>query len=275
MEQDQLKNLLEAALLAAGKPIDLDTLTTLFPEGEAPERADMRKALLTLTADYAERGIELIEVGSGYRIQSRPELTEWLSRLWDERPSRYSRALLETLALIAYRQPITRGEIEDVRGVTIASSIMRTLVEREWVRVVGYRDVPGKPGMYGTTRKFLDYFGLKSLDELPTLAELRDIDSINAELALEDQAPPQVDLDAFDPELRELAEAAAEAETGTESGTETDARNGVDTDQVVMEDGAGEGGDDKEGGEAVAEPESEASPTDQDVTVRPDSESIH
>jgi segregation and condensation protein B len=274
MEQDQLKNILEAALLAAGKPLDLDTLSTLFPEGEAPERADMRKALLALTADYADRGIELIEVGSGYRVQSRPELTEWLSRLWDERPSRYSRALLETLALIAYRQPITRGEIEDVRGVTIASSIMRTLVEREWVRVVGYRDVPGKPGMYGTTRKFLDYFGLKSLDELPTLAELRDIDSINAELALDDQAPPQVDLDAFDPELRELAEAAAEAETGTE--TEIDARSGDDADQVVTEDGAGEAGDDKEGDAAVVEMENGASPTDdEEVTERPGSESIH
>ena len=206
MEQDQLKHILEAALLAAGHPLDLDQLTGLFAEGEAPDRAALRAALLALTADYAERGIELVEVGSGYRIQSRPELTEWVSRLWDERPSRYSRALLETLALIAYRQPITRAEIEDVRGVTIASSIMRTLVEREWVRVVGYRDVPGKPGMYGTTRKFLDYFGLRSLDELPTLAELRDIDSINDELGFDEELPPPVDLDAFDPELRQLAE---------------------------------------------------------------------
>jgi len=212
MEQDQLKHILEAALLAAGHPLDLDQLTGLFAEGEAPDRAALRAALLALTADYAERGIELVEVGSGYRIQSRPELTEWVSRLWDERPSRYSRALLETLALIAYRQPITRAEIEDVRGVTIASSIMRTLVEREWVRVVGYRDVPGKPGMYGTTRKFLDYFGLRSLDELPTLAELRDIDSINDEFGFEDEPPPPVDLDAFDPELRDLAEIAAAAD---------------------------------------------------------------
>ena len=221
MEPNQLKNILEAALLAAGRPLDLDTLERLFPEGESPPRAELRQALLALTEDYAERGIELVEVGSGYRVQSRPDLAEWVSRLWDERPSRYSRALLETLALIAYRQPITRAEIEDVRGVTIASSIMRTLVEREWVRVVGYRDVPGKPGMYGTTRKFLDYFGLKSLDELPTLSELRDIDSINAELALDDQTPPQVDLDAFDPELRELAEAAAEMEAADAEDEET------------------------------------------------------
>ncbi|MDX1594320.1 MAG: SMC-Scp complex subunit ScpB [Gammaproteobacteria bacterium] len=211
MEANQLKNIVEAALLAAGRPLDLDDLERLFPEGEAPPRAELRQALLALSGEYAGRGIELVEVGSGYRTQSRPDLADWVSRLWEERPSRYSRALLETLALIAYRQPITRAEIEDVRGVTIASSIMRTLVEREWVRVVGYRDVPGKPGMYGTTRKFLDYFGLKSLDDLPTLSELRDIDSINAELALEEDVPPQVDLDAFDPELREIAEAAAEA----------------------------------------------------------------
>ena len=225
MESNQLKNILEAALLAAARPLDLEALERLFPEGEAPARADLRQALLALNEDYAERGIELVEVGSGYRVQSRPDLAEWVSRLWDERPSRYSRALLETLALIAYRQPITRAEIEDVRGVTIASSIMRTLLEREWVRVVGYRDVPGKPGMYGTTRKFLDYFGLKSLDDLPTLSELRDIESINAELALDDEAPPQVDLDAFDPELRELAEAAADAEVASD-GDSTDGEAG-------------------------------------------------
>lgn len=192
MEQDQLKNILEAALLAAGKPLDLDTLSTLFPEGEAPERADMRKALLALTADYADRGIELIEVGSGYRVQSRPELTEWLSRLWDERPSRYSRALLETLALIAYRQPITRGDIEEVRGVAVRTNIIRTLQEREWIRVVGHRDVPGKPALFGTTKVFLDYFNLKSLDNLPSLAEIMDMGSLEPELDLEqlDEAEP-------------------------------------------------------------------------------------
>ena len=246
METAQLKNILEAALLAAGKPLDLDQLATLFPEGEAPERTELRTALLALTADYAERGIELVEVGSGYRIQSRPELAEWVSRLWDERPSRYSRALLETLALIAYRQPITRAEIEDVRGVTISSSIMRTLLDREWVRVVGYRDVPGKPGMYGTTRRFLDDFGLKSLDDLPTLSELRDLDSLNTELALDDGAPPQVDLDEFDPELRAAREAeeAALAELAEREAAVAQVAEAADAD---ADEEAGSTDDDAEG----------------------------
>ncbi len=274
MEPNQLKNILEAALLAAGRPLDLDTLERLFPEGEAPPRAELRQALLALTEDYAERGIELVEVGSGYRVQSRPDLAEWVSRLWDERPSRYSRALLETLALIAYRQPITRAEVEDVRGVTIASSIMRTLVEREWVRVVGYRDVPGKPGMYGTTRKFLDYFGLKSLDDLPTLSELRDIDSINAELELDDVAPPKVDLDAFDPELRELAEAAADAEDGSE------ARSADDGQDVGEAAAAPDLADGEAAGEQVAEAtQGETLEATQEETpealARPGSESLH
>jgi len=185
MELDQLKNILEATLLAAGRPLDLEQMESLFEEDGVPDRTLLRAALKALADDYADRGIELVQVGSGWRIQSRPALSPWVSRLWDERPSRYTRALLETLALVAYRQPVTRGEIEEVRGVSISSSIMRTLVEREWIRNVGYRDVPGKPAMYGTTRKFLDYFSLKSLDELPTLAELRDIESLNAELALD------------------------------------------------------------------------------------------
>jgi len=185
MERDALKNILEAALLAAGRPLTLDHLSDLFDEGAVPTRPAMRDALRALADDYEGRGIELHEVGSGWRIQSRPELSPWVSRLWDERPTRYSRALLETLALIAYRQPITRAEIEDIRGVSVSSSIMRTLLEREWVRVVGHRDVPGRPGMYGTTRHFLDYFDLGGLDDLPTLAEIRDLDSIDRELALE------------------------------------------------------------------------------------------
>jgi len=185
MQIEQLKNILEAALLAAGAPLNLERLEGLFSEQEQPERQQLRAALQALEADYADRGIELVEVGNGYRIQSRPELSAWVSRLWEERPSRYTRALLETLALVAYRQPVTRAEIEDVRGVSVSSSIMRTLLDREWVRVVGYRDVPGKPGMYGTTRKFLDYFGLKNLDDLPTLAELRDILELNDELGFD------------------------------------------------------------------------------------------
>lgn len=184
MNEQQIKNILEGALLAVGRPLSLDELAGLFTEDECPERAALRQALESLQQDYAGRGFELKEVASGFRLQVKAELSPWISRLWVEKPSRYSRALLETLALVAYRQPITRGEIEDIRGVSVSSSIMKTLQEREWIRVVGHRDVPGRPAMYGTTKAFLDYFNLKSLDELPTLAELRDIDSINAELDL-------------------------------------------------------------------------------------------
>ncbi|MFN2310221.1 MAG: SMC-Scp complex subunit ScpB [Gammaproteobacteria bacterium] len=182
MSDITLKHILEAALLAASRPLRLDDLARLFPEIEAPDAALLRAALDELAAEYAGRGIELIEVASGFRIQIRQDMERWVSRLWEEKPPKYSRALLETLALIAYRQPITRGEIESIRGVTVSTSIMKTLQEREWVRVVAHRDVPGRPAMYGTTREFLDYFNLKSLEGLPSLAELRDIDSINAEL---------------------------------------------------------------------------------------------
>lgn len=182
MNQKKIKDIVEAALLAAGRPLNLDQLSVLFSEDERPEPQQLRKALDQLAKDYADRAIELKEVGSGFRIQVRATLAMWVQRLWEERPTRYSRALLETLALIAYRQPITRAEIEDVRGVSISTSIMKTLQDREWIRIVGHRDVPGRPAMYGTTRQFLDYFGIKSLDELPTLAELRDIDAITPEL---------------------------------------------------------------------------------------------
>jgi segregation and condensation protein B len=184
MNPEQLKNILEAALLAAGRPLSLEQLQALFPDHERPDRSGLKAALQALETDYAERGIQLIEVASGWRIQVRQEMAGWLSRLWQDRPARYSRALLETLALIAYRQPITRGEIEDVRGVSVSSNIMRTLLERGWVRVVGHRDMPGRPGIYATTREFLDYFGLKKLEDLPSLAEIRDLDSINVELDL-------------------------------------------------------------------------------------------
>ncbi|MGD2076553.1 MAG: SMC-Scp complex subunit ScpB [Gammaproteobacteria bacterium] len=184
MSEQNLKHILEAVLMAAGKPLSLDQILTVFADGEKPGRDALKEALATLQEDYAERGLELVEVASGYRIQVRQRMEPWVSRLTEERPTRYSRALLETLALVAYRQPITRGEIEDIRGVSVSSSIMKTLQEREWVRIVGHRDMPGRPAMYGTTRQFLDYFNLKGLDDLPTLMELRDIDSINAELEL-------------------------------------------------------------------------------------------
>jgi segregation and condensation protein B len=192
MDPYKLRNIVEAALLAAGRPLTLDQLQALFSDHERPERAELKTALESLQADYTDRPLRLHEVASGWRIQVREEMSPWLSRLWQDRPARYSRALLETLALIAYRQPITRGEIEDIRGVSVSSNIMRTLMERGWVRIVGHRDVPGRPGMYATTREFLDYFGLKKLDELPPLAEIRDLDSINVELDLELTELPSV-----------------------------------------------------------------------------------
>lgn len=191
MSRPPLKNILEAALLAAGEPLPLDRLQDLFPDSERPERAALRQALDDLAEDLSGRGIELKEVASGYRLQVRQELAPWVSRLWEERPARYSRALLETLAVIAYRQPVTRGEIEEIRGVSVSTPIMRTLQEREWIRVVGHRDVPGKPALFGTTKAFLDYFGLKSLDELPPLAELKEIPELEPELPFE-RTPPGV-----------------------------------------------------------------------------------
>ncbi len=185
MSATELKHVVEAALLAAGQPLTMDRLQALFPaEGgaQAPSRAELRAALDALQADYAGRGIEVAEVASGFRIQVRAELAPWLNRLWEERSPRYSRALLETLAIIAYRQPVTRAEIEDIRGVVVTTNIVKTLLEREWIRVAGHRDVPGRPAVYTTTRQFLDYFNLKSLADLPTLADLRDLDDINPDL---------------------------------------------------------------------------------------------
>ena len=192
MAAKQLRNILEAALLAAGRPLNLDELMALFEDADRPARNDIRKALEELQNGFAGRSIELKEVGSGFRIQVKAELAPWMARLWEERPARYSRALLETLSLIAYRQPITRGEIEAVRGVTVSPHIVRTLEERGWIRVVGHRDVPGHPEMFGTTKEFLDYFSLKSLDELPTLADIRDIASLEAELDFEGTAPAPI-----------------------------------------------------------------------------------
>ena len=186
MNSEQLKNLIEAALLAYGQPLNMDQLRALFDEVDRPEVATMRGALEALARDCVGRPIELIEVASGWRLQVRGEYAAPLARLWQERPGRYSRALLETLALIAYRQPITRGEIENVRGVQVNPNIVRTLTERGWIRVVGHREVPGHPELLGTTREFLDYFGLKSLDELPSLAALKDMDDVGIQLEFAD-----------------------------------------------------------------------------------------
>ncbi|SES66004.1 segregation and condensation protein B [Marinobacter segnicrescens] len=196
MNEENLKrvqNIVEAALLAAGRPLNIDQLRDLFEEHERPARQVMEHVLMLLEESCIDRGFELKKVASGYRFQVRQEFAPWVGRLFDEKPQRYSRALLETLALIAYRQPITRGEIEDIRGVTVSSNIIRTLQEREWVRVVGHKDVPGRPAMYATTRQFLDYFNLTSLDELPPLAEIRDLEEIGREIEQEIQAEIQFD----------------------------------------------------------------------------------
>ena len=173
--QTSLKNILEALLLASDEPLSVATMETVFSDEERPTANDISKALEQLAEDYLDRGVELKEVANGFRLQVKQDVNSWVSRLFEERPQRYSRALLETMALIAYRQPITRGDIEEVRGVAVRSTIIRTLQEREWIRVVGHRDVPGKPALFGTTKVFLDYFNLKSLDDLPSLAEIRDM----------------------------------------------------------------------------------------------------
>ncbi|UZE22535.1 SMC-Scp complex subunit ScpB [Pseudomonas sp. B21-056] len=202
-EPRELAPLLEAFLLASGKPQSMERLFELFEEGERPEPAVFKKALTLLGKSCEGRAFELKEVASGYRLQIREKFAPWVGRLWEERPQRYSRAMLETMALIAYRQPITRGEIEDVRGVAVNSHIVKTLLEREWIRVVGYRDVPGKPAMFATTKAFLDHFNLKNLDDLPPLAELREIEP-EPMLEFDDAPVPQG--------LQDLADASAEPE---------------------------------------------------------------
>lgn len=191
MDDKQLKNIIEAALLAAGRPLSVDKLMALFGRAEKPARQAIRAAISELQAEYAERGIEITEVASGFRTQVRASMAPALEKLWEERPPRYSRALLETLSIIAYRQPVTRGEIEDIRGVAVSTNIVRTLLDRNWIRVVGHRDVPGRPAMFGTTREFLDYFDLKKLDELPPLSEIKDMESINVQLDLPEGEPGQ------------------------------------------------------------------------------------
>ncbi len=229
-EAEGLVPIVEAALMAAGKPLTLAALGGLFEEHERPAREDLQAALAAIRERCEGRGFELVEVASGFRFQVREQYGTWVGRLWHESPQKYSRALLETLALIAYRQPITRGEIEEIRGVAVSTNIIRTLHERDWIRVVGHRDVPGRPAMYATTRQFLDYFSLKSLDQLPALADIRDLETLNAELG-------------FDPlpeESREQnADAAVEAPAGSgqESvvgnvGAEADAPSEVDAADV-------------------------------------------
>lgn len=182
MDEIEIKHFLEAALLAAGRPLSIDQLKGLFDGRLAIQKSDIRKAIETLNEEYEDRGIIISEVASGFRMEVKPAMADRLQKLWEERPPRYSRAMFETLALIAYRQPITRGEIEDVRGVSVSSNIVRQLLERDWVHVVGHRDVPGRPAMFATTKAFLDYFGLLKLDDLPPLADLSDWESLRVQL---------------------------------------------------------------------------------------------
>lgn len=184
-----VQRIVEAALLASNQPLSLAQLQALFPVDQPLPKGSIKTALENLRQACADRGVELVEVASGFRYQVRHDVHPWVARLWTERPQRYTRATLETLALIAYRQPITRGEIEQIRGVSVSSNIIKTLEEREWIRVIGHRDVPGKPALFGTTRLFLDYFNLKSLDELPPLSELRDLAELEPQLQLDTGAP--------------------------------------------------------------------------------------
>ena len=266
MNEHDLKHIIEATLLAAGKPITTQQLMDLFEERERPTPESFTTAIGMLIADYENRGIELVEVASGWRIQVRPKAAEVVSRLWSERPAKYSRAFLETLALIAYRQPITRSEIEEIRGVSISSTIMRTMQERNWIRTVGHREVPGRPELLGTTRDFLDYFGLKSLDQLPTLAELKDLDTIGVQLELPADQPPQSSEGSADGEVAasteegastaavandETAQSAGEVEASADAQADADVGAAAEADadseivaQADADKGDGDGDDD-------------------------------
>lgn len=197
VDKDMLRKIVEGAILAAAQPLTVARILELFDEEVAPAKDEVLAALQDIQADNAERGFELKEVASGWRFQVRGETAPWVNRLWDEKPQKYSRALLETLALIAYRQPITRGDIEEIRGVAVSSHIMKTLMERDWVKVVGHRDVPGRPSLYATTRQFLDYFNLKNLEDLPSLSEIRDLDELNNVLDLGEEGLGEKDEDVI------------------------------------------------------------------------------
>ena len=213
MNEEYVRNVVEAALLAAGRALDIDELTALFGASEGSNVEEVRAALGALESEYVGRGLELKETANGFRIQIRSSVAEPVSKLWQERPAKYSRALLETLALVAYRQPITRGEIEQIRGVAVNPAIIKTLLERGWIRVVGHRDVPGKPELLGTTSDFLDYFGLKKLDDLPTLVQLKEMEELRIQLALPGADHVVVEPSAEPPAAVQEEEASADADT--------------------------------------------------------------
>ncbi len=209
MNTDLIKKIVEGALLAAGRPLDISQLEKLFDDDERPPRDQLRAAIEDIQADCRGRGYDIVQVASGFRFQVSDELAPWINRLWEEKPKRYSRAMLETLALIVYRQPLTRGDIELVRGVAVSSDIIRALQEREWIAVVGHRDVPGRPALYATTKQFLNYFNLKSLQQLPALGQIKDFAELDPELELAlarsaaapsaDSQNPQLPLEAAEP----------------------------------------------------------------------------
>jgi len=257
MEIESLKQIVEGVLLAAGGPMSLNQINALFPDDEKPGHGAIREALAALDADLEGRAVELVEVGSGFRIQIRSPLMPVVSQLWSEKPPRYSRALLETLAIIAYRQPITRSDIEQIRGVAVSSTILRTLQEREWIKVVGHRDVPGRPELLGTTKAFLDYFNLRSLDQLPTLAEIKDIDNLEPELELTHPAPSDSDESASGPEDSQPA-------TGAEAGAEADANR---NDREDTRNEAEEQADEQENADEEGRSRQSADSTDHDSDI--------
>jgi len=274
MEPDKLKIWLEGALLAANQPLTLSQLNSLFDEQEQPGHGAIRQALALLDAELDGRAVELVEVAGGFRLQIRNTLMPVISRLWAEKPPRYSRALLETLAIIAYRQPITRSEIEEIRGVSLSANILKTLQEREWIKVVGHRDMPGKPELLGTTRDFLDYFGLKGLDDLPTLAEIRDLDNIEPELELND---PEYAQAAEDDQQKKAQQDQHKAERSDVEQSPQDEREQDEREQDKREDegeenrsGEGEQRVEQSAGEAPAERDEPESRSQAQATTEPE-----
>jgi segregation and condensation protein B len=274
MEQNKLKNIIEAALMAVDEPLSVERIQAIFDPNmeEVPNKETVRNVVSLLQNDYQERGIEIREVASGYRVQVVSTYAEWINRLWEDRPPKYSRALLETLAIIAYRQPVTRGEIEDIRGVSVSTNIVKILLEREWVRVAGHRDVPGRPSVYVTTRQFLDYFNLKGLADLPELPELRDLDEISPDLFASQaghiggqEAPLRV-VGSNSDQDSEPAEAQA-GNDDTDSGTADDADPDDEQDSIIGQQ-AGQlvDADDESSVEHEASDQAQSDATDVEVT---------
>lgn len=255
-----LRRIVEGALLAAAQPLSEDRLLSLIDEGERPEKAVLKEALVEIADRCSERGFDLHQVASGWRLQVSEDLAPWVNKLWEEKPQKYSRATLETLAIIAYRQPITRGDIEEIRGVSVSSYIIKSLSERAWIKVVGQRDVPGKPSLYATTREFLDYFNLKSLDNLPSLAEIRDIESLNAALDLGDTQAPKEEAPKEDTANTEDSVGEAGSEQAASSGEPSDETS----DSVSGEKGSE---NDEEASGLVTEGYAEETPTCDSVLV--------